>query len=302
MHGCIVCAVNAAPVFTSTPKAAEILQGAPLELQCKALGRPRPDIHWYRGNTLLKNKKDKVAIESISNEDDLETVGSMSLSEVIAEDESIKYRIEAVNKVGKAEHVVSLTGERISIFSTKKPNFRRFYNYFWKILEPILGRLWNLFLEHFICCFQKIFFPKTGTNFSVPAIISVFQAPQFVLPPKDITVLEGEEFELKCITKGKPNPALTWLQRNGEAIGEEADGIEIVETEPDARSEHTASKLRVRHASIERHDGPMHVLARNVAGQERHTVNVTGTQSQSANHKHAISKTHNQCGCINCCR
>ena len=103
--------MNAAPVFTELPKDSEVLQGSSADLQCKALGKPRPEVHWYKGRKLLKTKKDELSIESISNEDDLEIMSCMSLSEVVTEDETLQYRIEAINKIGKVEHEVTLTGE-----------------------------------------------------------------------------------------------------------------------------------------------------------------------------------------------
>ena len=111
--------MNAPPLFLESPKSREVLQGSPAEIKCKAMGKPRPEIKWYKDGKQIKTQKKHRTIESKSEDDDsLEIVSCMNLSEVLVEDESVNYRIEAINKVGKAEHVLGLTGEiRLSIIS-----------------------------------------------------------------------------------------------------------------------------------------------------------------------------------------
>jgi hypothetical protein len=85
--------------------------------------------------------------------------------------------------------------------------------------------------------------------------------------------LEGEQFALKCVTKGKPNPQVTWF-KDGQQI--EEDSNTTCDTEHDEKSQHTASKLQVQHADVEQHDGKMAVEVKNIAGEAVHEVQVTG--------------------------
>ena len=98
----------------------------------------------------------------------------------------------------------------------------------------------------------------------------------FVLPPHDITVLEGEQFLLMCSTKGKPAPEVTWY-KDGEPI--EDDDNTMTSSEQDLKTLQTASKLLVQRADIEKHDGKMVVEVKNEVGEAVHEVEVTGENS-----------------------
>ena len=98
-------------MFTVVPDPIEVTEGDDLQLACKAIGRPVPDISWYLGDELLSEDPDHVTV--IQEEAGDENSSTVMLKNLLPDKHAGKYSIEAANSVGTATHTVKVTGETI---------------------------------------------------------------------------------------------------------------------------------------------------------------------------------------------
>ena len=78
-------------------------------MECKATGKPMPQITWYQDGQVL-NPDDFVQIETQENSEDRECSSSLFIGDVVPHAHKGKYTIEAVNSVGAARHDIAVTG------------------------------------------------------------------------------------------------------------------------------------------------------------------------------------------------
>jgi hypothetical protein len=95
-------------VFTQTPEAVEVTEGDDLDLVCKAIGRPVPDITWYMDKKPLDRQDECLALSQSQEGDEANSM--VALRNIQPPRHSGKYTIEAANSVGTATHTVMVTG------------------------------------------------------------------------------------------------------------------------------------------------------------------------------------------------
>ena len=106
----VVCVVNEPPTFSKTPESVEVLEGSKLELKCVARGKPVPEVTWLRDDDAIEPQN----VKTEPKPESFEAKSTLTVPKATLEDESVRYRIEAENSVGKyATHEFAVTGERL---------------------------------------------------------------------------------------------------------------------------------------------------------------------------------------------
>ena len=101
--------VNEPPLFTVTPKNAEVKEGDKVVIKCKAHGKPVPAIAWNKDGLQLASSDD-INVETVAKEDKYEAESTLTINSSLLDDESETYTIDAVNSCGDATHTFSLAG------------------------------------------------------------------------------------------------------------------------------------------------------------------------------------------------
>ena len=95
-------------MFTLTPEPVEVIEGDAVDLVCKAIGRPTPDITWSLDKQLLTEQDEHMTL-SQSEEGD-ECSSTVTVNNLMPSKHAGKYTIEASNSVGTATHTLMVTG------------------------------------------------------------------------------------------------------------------------------------------------------------------------------------------------
>ena len=106
---------GSAPTFSETLRPSEVKEGADVIFTCRATGEPRPDIEWYRDDTLL-DQEDRVKI------DHKDGASTLTIKNVTAIDEAV-YKALARNPLG----ITTSEAELLVAESVEKP----------QLLEPL---------------------------------------------------------------------------------------------------------------------------------------------------------------------
>ena len=99
--------MNKPPVFTLVPESVDVTEGDSIELDCRATGKPVPQIVWYNNKEIL-NEDDHVMFETV--DDGIECGSKILLKGIVPAIHDGKYTIEAANSVGKVTHNVMISG------------------------------------------------------------------------------------------------------------------------------------------------------------------------------------------------
>ena len=105
----ILIPVNQPPVFVTVPESQDVTEGDGVDLQCKATGKPIPQIIWYKDGQVC-NEDDHVRLLGAEDDEGMGCECKLSLNDIIPASHSGKYTIEAVNAVGKTSHSITLSG------------------------------------------------------------------------------------------------------------------------------------------------------------------------------------------------
>ena len=100
--------VNQPPVFTLVPESLDVIEGDRVELECKAAGKPLPQLIWYKSNKTLTSDS-STTFESRDCETKNEATSSMVISSVDVGHVG-KYQVKAFNSVGSVKCEIPLSG------------------------------------------------------------------------------------------------------------------------------------------------------------------------------------------------
>ena len=101
--------VNQPPVFKSTPRSRDILEGMDLQVVCEAWGKPMPTVSWYKDGKVVKPDR-KTRLNNEENREDLTCTSTISAKGVDVKRHDGKYLVEAQNVAGKVQHEFLLNG------------------------------------------------------------------------------------------------------------------------------------------------------------------------------------------------
>ena len=96
--------VNHLPVFTLQPGPMEVTEGSVVEIECRATGKPAPNITWFKNKSILK-----VVNPGIGGNESKSTF-NISCS---SSDDEREYTVQAENTVGKAVASFRITGNSV---------------------------------------------------------------------------------------------------------------------------------------------------------------------------------------------
>lgn len=98
-----------APSFTQKPQLRQEDDGNKLIFECQLLSSPKPDIQWYRSDTLLsEDSRTNFKIQSIGTNKFLVV---LELDDVIETDAGL-YKVKAKNKMGEVSASINLNFSR----------------------------------------------------------------------------------------------------------------------------------------------------------------------------------------------
>lgn len=104
-----------APSFTQKPQLRQEDDGNKLIFECQLLASPKPDIEWFRSDTLLsQDTRTNFKIQSIGTNKYLVV---LELDDVIETDAGL-YKVKAKNKMGEVAASINLNFSRKSINKT----------------------------------------------------------------------------------------------------------------------------------------------------------------------------------------
>lgn len=108
-----------APSFTQKPQLRQEDDGNKLIFECQLLGSPKPDIQWFRSDTLLsQDSRTTFKIQSIGTNKYLVV---LELDDVIETDAGL-YKVKAKNKMGEVAASINLNFSRKCIIYFYRPN------------------------------------------------------------------------------------------------------------------------------------------------------------------------------------
>ncbi|XP_065083087.1 roundabout homolog 2-like isoform X1 [Ochlerotatus camptorhynchus] len=228
------------PRIQEHPADAVAAKEEPLTLNCKAVGRPPPEINWYHNGVPLGPSDRRVILPE----------GSLFFLKVMQnkrEQDAGVYHCEAHNSAGVAvsrnatlqiamlkdeframpKDTVALVGGPV-ILNCTPPRGIPEPSVLWikdgKLLDISGKRLsmvdsGSLMISEiqpndtgkYECSAQSM----AGTKTTPPAYLKVLAPPTIMKSPHDTEVLEGEGFDLPCELAGDPKPLVTWRKENG---------------------------------------------------------------------------------------
>ncbi|XP_001849919.2 roundabout homolog 2 [Culex quinquefasciatus] len=228
------------PRIIEHPADAVAAKEEPLTLNCKAAGRPPPEITWYHNGSPLGLSDRRVILPE----------GSLFFLKVMQnkrEQDAGVYHCEAQNSAGVAvsrnatlqiamlkdefraipKDTVALVGGPV-ILNCTPPRGIPEPSVLWikdgKLLDISGKRLsmvdsGSLMISEiqpndtgkYECSAQSM----AGTKTTPPAYLKVLAPPTIVKSPHDTEVLEGEGFDLPCELAGDPKPVVTWRKESG---------------------------------------------------------------------------------------
>ncbi|XP_055589281.1 roundabout homolog 2-like [Uranotaenia lowii] len=228
------------PRILEHPADAVAAKEEPLTLNCKAAGRPPPEITWYHNGSPLGPSDRRVILPE----------GSLFFLKVMQnkrEQDAGVYHCEAQNSAGVAvsrnatlqiamlkddfraipKDTVALVGGPV-ILNCTPPRGIPEPSVLWlkdgKLLDISGKRLsmvdsGSLMISEiqpndtgkYECSAQSM----AGTKTTPPAHLKVLAPPTIVKSPHDTEVLEGEGFDLPCELAGDPKPVVTWRKESG---------------------------------------------------------------------------------------
>lgn len=102
-----------APSFTQKPQLRQEDDGNRLVFECQLLSKPKPEIQWYRGETLLKeDSRTKFKIQSIGSD---KYFVVLDLDDVVEADAGL-YKVKAKNTMGEVAASINLNFSRKFLF------------------------------------------------------------------------------------------------------------------------------------------------------------------------------------------
>ena len=101
--------VNQPPVFKSTPRSRDVLEGEELQVVCEAQGKPIPTVTWYKDGKVVKLDR-KTRLNNVEYREDLTCTSTISAQGVDVKRHDGMYLVEAQNVAGKVQHEFFLNG------------------------------------------------------------------------------------------------------------------------------------------------------------------------------------------------
>ncbi|MCP9264541.1 hypothetical protein DINM_022653 [Dirofilaria immitis] len=161
-----------------------VKKGENIQLKCVVSGNPLPSVQWKHNDIIIENNEHY----STLCDDGIYILNVLNVTE---EDNAI-FSCTAMNLFGAAK--------------LKLPNKKE-------------NSLPESIVEHRIM--GEI---SSSSISSQDSFTTQFQIPIFILPLNDITILETEELQLKCIVMGEPMPTIRWTY-NGKEIQADSRNI-----------------------------------------------------------------------------
>ena len=98
-----------APSFTQKPQLRQEDEGNRLVFECQLLSSPKPEIHWFRGETeLFEDNRTVFKTQPIENN---KFLVALELDDVVEEDAGL-YKVKAKNKMGEVAASINLNFSR----------------------------------------------------------------------------------------------------------------------------------------------------------------------------------------------
>lgn len=102
-----------APSFTQKPQLRQEDEGNRLVFECQLLASPKPEIHWFRGDTeLFEDNRTVFKTQPIGNN---KFLVALELDDVVENDAGL-YKVKAKNKMGEVAASINLNFSREYFF------------------------------------------------------------------------------------------------------------------------------------------------------------------------------------------
>lgn len=88
----------------------EVTEGELVDLECRALGKPIPQVSWYKDGKPLK-QGDDFAFDNVENLAEMQTESKLRIEQVDPALHDGKYTMVAENQAGEVQHDIMLLGK-----------------------------------------------------------------------------------------------------------------------------------------------------------------------------------------------
>nr|CAD7570417.1 unnamed protein product [Timema californicum] len=167
------------PTFSRKPKARCVDEGTDVELECRLVAVPEPDITWYQSGEELTTGKNVTVI----TESDMHMYTSIVRISKVKRTQEGKYEVVARNREGEASVQITLKVSTISPLSSSA------------IYSPV-----------------PVAFRGALPGYAELVRTGEKEPPQILEPLKSVIVREGDSVRLSTLIVGNPSPKITWLK------------------------------------------------------------------------------------------
>lgn len=185
---------QAAPSFIVELTTTTVSQGEVVKLECKATGKPAPEIRWFKEDKEIK-KSAHVEISSTSDGTQILLIKNADVAD------AGKYKCEAKNKAGASKTVASLDVKSNVTYQSTTFVKLNTLEWFFLAVEPM-----------------EVEAPEETTK------------PEFSQKLEAVSIKETETAILQCVVSGTPAPEVHWYKDNKEV---KPDAQHKIISEPD---------------------------------------------------------------------